>query len=81
MNLNKLIKMKKIIYYIFNYIIILSIFIYKSKKGLCKTVVNIKSTKFILDTFDQDDSLIERYNLNFNLTTYLFNEYDDLFEL
>jgi len=73
--------MKRKIYYIYKYILIILILIFESKKGLCKEYINIKSNKFTLDTFEKDGSLIKRYDLNFNLTTYLFNEYDILFNL
>eukprot|EP00833_Pecoramyces_ruminatium_P009638 jgi/Orpsp1_1/1183670/evm.model.c7180000086233.1 len=37
--------------------------------------------KFVLDTFDKDNSSLNRYNINYNLTTFLFNEYDLLYNL
>eukprot|EP00833_Pecoramyces_ruminatium_P013640 jgi/Orpsp1_1/1187672/evm.model.d7180000059344.1 len=37
--------------------------------------------KFILDTYDKDHSHLNRYDINYNLTTFLFNEYDLLYNL
>jgi len=34
--------------------------------------------KFVLELYDLDDSLISKYNLHYNYTTYYFNEYDEL---
>eukprot|EP00833_Pecoramyces_ruminatium_P011527 jgi/Orpsp1_1/1185559/evm.model.c7180000094367.1 len=47
----------------------------------CQINLENKSMKFLLDTYDKDHTHLNRYNLNYNSTTYLFNEFDYLYYL
>jgi len=37
-----------------------------------------RPTKFVLDGFDENGGFLKRYNITFNYTTFMFNEYSTL---
>jgi len=59
-------------------IIILLFFI---QKCICNNNENVFESKFTIDIYGEDYIFNNRYNLEFNGTTKLFNEYSTLQEL
>ncbi|ORY22809.1 hypothetical protein LY90DRAFT_128422 [Neocallimastix californiae] len=39
---------------------------------------NNEITDYSMDTFDENDNFISRYRLEFNYTTYLFNDFEEI---
>lgn len=62
------------------YFILVYIYIIIFNRYICECKLNEDDNiNFLMDSFDENNNFLKRYNLTFNINTDLFNEYASLY--